>query len=144
MVCLVRWDDMEMSVLASRRRLDDRHGGAWEFPGGKVEPGETPEVAGGRELKEEVDLVAPPLRPLMQVTYRYPDRTVTLHVLIGEVDGAYEPTPLEALECRWVRAPDLPSLGWLPANGPIIERLIQIAARGSDRHKKLGPDGRLG
>jgi len=115
-------------VLIAKRPLDKHQGGLWEFPGGKVEAGETAEVALVRELAEELGIVATLSRPLIQVSHDYPDKQILLEVrdvlaFIGEPHGA-EGQPL-----AWVEPQDLPDYRFPAANKPII-----TAARLPDRY----------
>ncbi|MEE9571399.1 MAG: NUDIX domain-containing protein, partial [Gammaproteobacteria bacterium] len=66
--------DAEGRVLVSRRAEDAHQGGLWEFPGGKIEPGENAEVALARELREELDVIPEAARQLIRVPWDYPDR----------------------------------------------------------------------
>jgi 8-oxo-dGTP diphosphatase len=76
------------AVLIARRADDQHLGGAWEFPGGKVEPGEDPETAAKRELLEETGLVASKLEPLLVFVHDYPDRRLRFHAyLIRDAEG---------------------------------------------------------
>lgn len=106
-------------VLIARRPGHVHQGGLWEFPGGKLEHGETPEAALRRELEEEVGLTPSKARPLIQIDYDYPDKSVFLDVwrvdaYQGEAHGR-EGQPL-----RWV-LPDLLRPNEFPAaNVPII------------------------
>ncbi|MBD8042872.1 (deoxy)nucleoside triphosphate pyrophosphohydrolase [Arthrobacter sp. Sa2BUA2] len=119
------------SLLAARRSAPEQYAGMWEFPGGKVEPGETCEAALHRELAEELGVevalgteVAGPLAqgwPLNQ--------SAAMRVwLVQLTDG--EPQPLEDHdELRWVRldSPDLAQLPWIPADLPIVTAMLQAA-----------------
>ena len=67
-------------VLIAKRPLDKHQGGLWEFPGGKVEEGETAEAALARELAEELGIAVIAARPLIQVRHDYPDKQVLLDV----------------------------------------------------------------
>jgi len=62
------WDSEGKRILIAKRRATDEHGGAWEFPGGRVEEGESPEGALTRELNEELGILVEVLAPLARVT----------------------------------------------------------------------------
>ena len=106
-------------VLIAKRPPDKHQGGLWEFPGGKVEVGETVEAALARELHEELSIVVASARPLIQVRHDYPDKQVLLDVwevltFTGEAHGA-EGQPL-----AWVTPDQLPGYAFPAANQPII------------------------
>lgn len=106
-------------VLIAKRPMDKHQGGLWEFPGGKVEEGESAESALARELAEELGIAVTAARPLIQVRHDYPDKQVLLDVwevleFVGEAHGA-EGQPL-----AWVAAEDLPRYDFPAANRPII------------------------
>ncbi len=120
-------------VLIAKRSLDKHQGGLWEFPGGKVEAGETAEAALGRELAEELGIGVTAARPLIKITHDYPDKQVLLDVwevlaFSGEPHGA-EGQPL-----AWVHPEDLPGFSFPAAN-----RAIVAAARLPD-HYLITPD----
>lgn len=69
--------------LVARRQSGTHLAGHWEFPGGKIEPGEDPAAAARRELKEETGLVAPSLEPLVVVVHDYADRPLRFHVFLA-------------------------------------------------------------
>jgi len=96
--------------------------GYWEFPGGKIEPGEDPRAALGRELKEELGIEVREATPWITRIYAYTHATVRLHFFrVTDWDG--EPQPLEDQAIAWQRvgAPDVSPM--LPANAPVLAAL---------------------
>jgi len=111
--------DPQGRVLVTRR-ADHRHqGGLWEFPGGKIEPGEDAAEALARELAEELGVAVRSSRPLIRVPYRYPDRVVCLEVReVTQFEG--EPRGLEGQPLRWLAPGELDPAEFPSANRPII------------------------
>jgi 8-oxo-dGTP diphosphatase len=111
--------DGEGRVLLARRPDHVHQGGLWEFPGGKVEGGESVEGALARELEEELGLNPTAYRPLIRVHHSYPGRDVLLDVWRVH---AWEGTPhgREGQPTEWVAVPDLRRRRFPPANLPII------------------------
>ncbi len=106
-------------VLIAKRSMDKHQGGLWEFPGGKVEEGETAEGALARELAEELGIAVTAARPLIQVRHDYPDKQVLLDVWeVLEFDG--EPHGAEGQPLAWVPAENLHRYEFPAANRPII------------------------
>ncbi|MGB8692993.1 MAG: 8-oxo-dGTP diphosphatase MutT [Steroidobacteraceae bacterium] len=116
--------DSQGRVLVCQRPAGKTLAGLWEFPGGKLEPGEAAEAALRRELFEELGIEVRSCRPLMQLQHEYPERHVELLVwLIEHYDG--EARGLEGQALRWVHVQELPALDLLPADLPIIDYLVR-------------------
>lgn len=116
-------DDGRGNVLIARRRDDAMLGGLWEFPGGKVEPGEKPEQAVIRELNEETGLNTAVLRPFITVKHAYSHFKITLHsFLCIRISG--EASARESAEVRWIRPEELNNYPFPKANRKLTEALI--------------------
>jgi 8-oxo-dGTP diphosphatase len=114
--------DQAGRVLLSRRHDHLHQGGLWEFPGGKLEPGETLEQALRREIREELGLELLGHRPLITVTHHYPDRKVVLDVhLVTDFRG--EARGLEGQPLEWVQPPALTRYPMPAADRPIVSAL---------------------
>jgi 8-oxo-dGTP diphosphatase len=114
--------DADGRVLLARRPDHKHQGGRWEFPGGKVEPGESLDVALARELEEELGLIADGCRPFMTVDHRYPDLHVCLHFReVSHWRG--EPHGREGQPVAWFEVDALSSLPFPAANRPVVTAL---------------------
>lgn len=106
-------------ILIARRDDALHQGGLWEFPGGKIETGETPEHALFRELKEELDIDVTQSSPLITVNHRYPDLAVSLRVfLVEQFNGVAQ--GCQGQPIRWVDQRDLTDFAFPAANRPIM------------------------
>lgn len=114
--------DAGQRILVARRAEHLHQGGCWEFPGGKVEPGEDVNVALARELEEELAIVPTATSPLMRIHHDYPDRHVCLDVH-RVTDWRGEPRGVEGQPLAWLTAPELAHRRFPEANLPIIRRL---------------------
>lgn len=112
----------EGAVLLTRRHDDAHQGGLWEFPGGKLEPGESVSEGLHRELREELGIVPDKHRPLIRVRHVYEDREVLLDVHLVTVWKG-EPTGQEGQPLAWVLPPQLVDYPMPPADVPIVQAL---------------------
>ena len=106
-------------VLISRRAEDSHQGGLWEFPGGKVEPGESLADALARELREELDIEVRRSEPLIEIRHDYSDKAVLLDVHVVRDFGG-NPSGLENQPLAWVSSENLHDYQFPAANKPII------------------------
>lgn len=106
-------------ILVARRAQNAHQGGLWEFPGGKVEAGETVQDALHRELLEELAIEVRGCEPLLAIEHDYTDKSVLLDVWwIDAFDG--EPHGREGQPLRWADVSELGSLEFPAANVPIV------------------------
>lgn len=112
----------EGRVLVTRRPRGTHLEGLWEFPGGKVEPGETDAAALARELREEIDVTVSVGALFERVVHAYPEKTVEL-LFYRCVLEAGTPRPVEVAEVRWAGADDLEPAGFPPADAHLLDRL---------------------
>lgn len=116
--------DKDKRVLVGQRTVRDDYFGKWEFPGGKLEEGESAQAALIREFKEEVGIEVLATKYLVQVDHDYSDRQVSLHVYtVDNYEGRVKAMEGQALE--WVNLAELNSLNFLQGNQVIIETLLR-------------------
>jgi 8-oxo-dGTP diphosphatase len=126
--------DRQQRILIARRADGQHQGGLWEFPGGKLEPGEDARAALARELREELGIEVRAARPLITLAHDYPDKQVLLDVWeVLDFDG--EPHGAEGQPLAWVTARQLPGYDFPEAN-----RAIVAAASLPDRYL-ITPEG---
>ena len=119
----------EARVMICRRRADSSNGLKWEFPGGKVEPGESPEEALARELEEELDIGVRVGRIADAVYYHYPQGDVlVLFYLCRIIRG--DPRPIDCDAVEWVLPEDLPPFDFAGADRVFVDR----------NFRQLGPE----
>lgn len=116
-------EDADGRFLACLRPKGKHLGGLWEFPGGKVDPGESPGSALIRELKEELGVHVTVGSPLSEVIWNYGERTIRLlpyrcSVVCGE------PRALEHEAVLWCSSDELQQLSWAAADVPVLQELF--------------------
>jgi len=112
-------------ILIAKRPDHAHQGGKWEFPGGKIEKGESIEEALTRELAEEVGITVQQTSPFMALDYDYGDKLVSLNIwkvtqFVGDATG------VEQQQIRWVSNEELVDFTFPEANKPIIDKLLNI------------------
>ena len=114
----------ENQIFATQRGYGDFKDG-WEFPGGKIEPGETPEDALAREIKEELDTEIAIGKLVYVVEYDYPQFHLTMYCYFCRVISG-DLVLKEHEAARWLTKDTLDSVEWLPADVDLIERLREL------------------
>jgi 8-oxo-dGTP diphosphatase len=114
--------DSQGRWLVNQRRPGTHLAGAWEFPGGKLQPGETRYAALCRELDEELGIEVVAAEPLLEIAHEYPDKRVRLDVW-RVLDYRGVPTAREGQLLEWVAVNRLEALPLLAADVPIIAAL---------------------
>lgn len=114
--------DSSGRVLLTRRPPKTHQGGLWEFPGGKVEVGETVSAALARELIEELAVQVEASQPLMTIAHDYGDKQVLLDIHTV-TSWAGEPRGVEGQPLAWVMPHALDDYAFPAANTPIVARL---------------------
>lgn len=111
-------------IFATQRGSGEFKGG-WEFPGGKIESGETPQSALIREIIEELDTVIQVNELVDIVEYDYPNFHLTMHCFLCEL-VAGDLILKEHQDARWLERQELDSVAWLPADLGLIEKLRTV------------------
>ena len=113
-------------LLISQRMAEDTLGGYWEFPGGKVDPGEALTDALRRELREELGIETEIGAEIQRTVHPYPDRDVRLYFFEATIIAG-EPQKLEVADFRWVRMEELMNYQFPEADRPLLEQLRGVA-----------------
>lgn len=133
--------DAHGRVLLAQRGEGRHLAGLWEFPGGKMDPGETPEAALARELFEEIGIRIRAARPLIAVEHDYPGRRVRLEVY-EVLDYEGDPFGREGQALRWLSPEAMSAIPMPPADRPVVQALrlpplLAISPEPSDRARFL-------
>ncbi len=119
--------DADKRVLIAQRPAGKQLAGLWEFPGGKLDPGERPEQALARELREElnIDVCVSCMQPLTFASHRYEDFHLLMPLYVcRRWDGLVSPAEGQAV--KWVRARELRNYPMPPADAPLISPLVEL------------------
>ena len=108
--------------LVGQRAAHKSQGGLWEFMGGKIEPGETPEQALARECREELDLEIENERIIDSVVHEYPEKTIRLTLIECTPKVGSVPRPNEHQDIRWVTREEMETLDFAPADRDLIRK----------------------
>jgi 8-oxo-dGTP diphosphatase len=122
--------DAQWRVLIAQRPAGKHMAGWWEFPGGKVNAGESDAAALERELREELGIDSQPESELMTLTHEYPDRIVDLVLWTARLLRG-EPRGLDGQALKWVHCRSLGNERLLPADEPFIAALQLLSSRPS-------------
>ena len=114
----------DKKIFATQRGYGEFKDG-WEFPGGKIEQGETPEQALKREIREELDTEIEVGELFDTVEYDYPAFHLTMHCFLCSIKSG-ELVLKEHEAARWLTKETLKSVDWLPADKDLIEKLREI------------------
>lgn len=118
-------------VLVTKRKAGSHLEGLWEFPGGKVAPGESPQAALVRELNEELGVRVRVGRPVDVAHHAYPGREVLLLFFVVEREpGSPDPRPLDVADLAWVGPEGLAELAFPPADVAVLEAVRGLLGGG--------------
>lgn len=112
--------------LLSKRKAEQHQGNKWEFPGGKIDNGESVEQALARELKEELDIDVENQQEFINLDFEYPEKKVSLYFqLVTNYQG--QERGVEGQEVAWFDPKQIQELTFPDANLPVLEKIKTLA-----------------
>ena len=112
----------ESRILATQRGYGDFKDG-WEFPGGKIEAGESPEAAIVREIEEELAVEIVPEKEVVTVEYDYPTFHLSMTCFWASIKAGEKVALLEHEAAKWLSYEELDSVAWLPADVDLVKAI---------------------
>lgn len=116
-------ENEEMKILAALRSPEMTLPNYWEFPGGKIEQGESKQEALKREIREELGCTIDVFEQVEDTTYEYEKFIVRLETFMAKVTNGV-PKVSEHAELKWISRQELKTLNWAPADIPAIQKLV--------------------
>ena len=110
--------------LVGQRAANKSQGGLWEFMGGKIEPGETPEQALSRECREELALEIENECIIDSIVHEYPEKTIRLTLISCSPKPGSIPKALEHQQIRWVTRAEMDTMDFAPADRELIRKQL--------------------
>ena len=126
---ILRKREGKTEMMICQRPAHKARGLLWEFVGGKVEAGETPEQALERECREELDVTVAVGPRYMEVTHEYPDLSIRLTLFRAEI-RAGTPRLLEHCDLQWITPEEIPQYAFCPADETVLNRIRQEGLTG--------------
>ncbi len=124
-----RQGDLEGRILVVRRGPGQSGAGSWEFPGGKVEPGESPEQALEREIREELSLSIRVTGLIGEDVFKYPSKVIRLRVYWAKTRGGDEMYLIEHDAFRWLKAEEIVEEELSAADRPFVQKIRSLQGR---------------
>ncbi len=112
--------------LVGQRAANKSQGGLWEFMGGKIEPGETPEQALARECREELSLEIENEYVIDSVVHDYPEKTIRLTLISCTPKEGSSPKAMEHQQIRWVSRDEMDNMNFAAADRELIVKLTGV------------------
>ena len=126
---ILRKREGKTEMMICQRPAHKARGLLWEFVGGKVEAGETPEQALERECREELDVTVAVGPRYMEVTHEYPDLSIRLTLFRAEIKEG-TPRLLEHCNLQWITPEEIPQYAFCPADETVLNRIRQEGLTG--------------